>query len=50
MGRNTGKNVSENLNSKYSQKLLDHAQQSATHALKAASKRAIQKKQRQLVI
>ena len=34
--------MSENLSSKYSQKLLDHAKQSATDALKTASKRAIQ--------
>ena len=26
------KNISKSLNSKYSQKLLDHAKQSATHA------------------
>ena len=43
MGRNIGKNISKNLNSKYSQKLLDHAKQSATNALKIASKRTIQK-------
>ena len=35
--------LSKNLNSKYSQKLLDHAKQSATDALKTVSKRAIQK-------
>ena len=34
--------MSKNLSSKYSQKLLDHAKQSATDALKTASKRAIQ--------
>ena len=39
MGKNIGKNVS----SKYSQKILDHAKQSATDALKVASKREIQK-------
>ena len=33
--------MSKNLNSKYSQKLLDHAKDSATDAFKAASKRAI---------
>ena len=33
----------KNLSCKYSQKLLDHAKQSATDALKTASKRAIQK-------
>ena len=31
------------MSKKYSQKLLDHAKQSATDTLKAASKRAIQK-------
>ena len=47
--RNMG--ISKNLNSKHSQKLLDHAKQSATDALKTASKRAIQKKlQKQQVI
>ena len=34
--------MSKKLSSKYSQKLLDHAKQSATDALKTASKRAIQ--------
>ena len=38
-----GKNISRNLSGKYSQKLLDHAKQSATDAFKTASKRAIQK-------
>ena len=32
------KNISKNLSSKYGQKLLDHAKQSATDALKTASK------------
>ena len=41
--RDIGKNISKNLRSKYSQKLLDHAKQSATDLLKTASKRAIQK-------
>ena len=39
-----GKNISKNLSSKYSQKRLDHAKQSATDTLKTASKRAIGKK------
>ena len=39
--RNKGKNISKNLSSKYSQKLLHHAKQSATDALKTVSKRAI---------
>ena len=49
MGKSIGKNISKNLNGKYipgmlaiSQKLLDHAKQSATDVLKTASKRAIQ--------
>ena len=43
MGRNIDQNTSKNLSSKYSQKLIDHANQSATDALKTASKREIQK-------
>ena len=39
-----GKNISQNLSSKYSQKPLDHAKQFATDALKTASKRLIQKR------
>ena len=50
IGRKIGKNKSKTLSSKYNQKLIDHAKQSATDALKTASKRAIQKKQNQLVI
>ena len=42
MDKNIGKK-SKNLSSKYSQKILDHAKQSATDALKNSSKRAIQK-------
>ena len=38
-----GKKVSENLSGKYSQKLLDHAKQSATDALKTTSKKVIEK-------
>ena len=41
--KNSGNTISKNLSSKYSQKLLDHAKQSATDALKNSSKRAIQK-------
>ena len=41
--RNIGKNINKNLSSKYSQKLLDHAKQSATNAFQTLSKRAIQK-------
>ena len=39
---NMGRNISKNLSSKDSQKLLDHAKQSATDALKTSSKRVIQ--------
>ena len=38
MSKNLGKYKSKNLISKYSQKLFDHDQQSATDALKTASK------------
>ena len=44
MGKNIGKDISKSLNSKYSQKLLYHAYQSATDAFKTSSKRVIQKK------
>ena len=38
-----GKNTSKNLSSKCSQELFDHAEKSATDALKTSSKRALQK-------
>ena len=38
MGKYLYKNVSKNLSSKYSQKLLDHTKQSATDALKLLQK------------
>ena len=41
--RNIGENISKNLKGKYSQKLIDHAKQSAADAFKTASKKAIQK-------
>ena len=44
MRRIVGKNISKNLSSKYNEKFLDHAKQSATDTFKTASKRAIQKK------
>ena len=44
MSKYTGTNIRKNLNSSYSQKFLGHAKQSATDALKTASKRASQKK------
>ena len=50
MGKNLGKNISKNVCGKHSQKRLDHAKQSPTDPLKIASKRAIHKKQKQLVI
>ena len=50
MGKNNSRKLSKNLSSKYSQKLLHYAEQSATYALKTASKRSIQKQQKQLVI
>ena len=37
------KNIGENVSSKYSEKRLDSAKKSATDAIKAAAKRAIQK-------
>ena len=43
MGKNVGKNISKILSSKYSQKILDHAERSATDAFKAASIKVIQK-------
>ena len=46
MGENIGKIITKNLSGKYSQKLLDHAKQSATDAFKSASKRAMQKNSR----
>ena len=50
MGKNTGQNISKTLSSKYGEKLVDHAKQSATDALKTSPKRVIQKQQKQLVI
>ena len=43
MAKNIGKNMSKNVSGKYNQKLLYHAKQSATDALKTTSNRAIQK-------
>ena len=43
MGRNIGKNISKDLSGKSSHKLLYHAKQSATDALKTDSKRIIHK-------
>ena len=44
------KNIGRNLRGKYSQKLLDHAKQSATDAVKIASKEQLKKQLNQLVI
>ena len=41
--KNIGKTISKNLDSKYNQKLFDHAKKSATDALKTTSKTVIQK-------
>ena len=38
MGKYIGKNISKILSSKYNQKLIDHAKQSATDALKLLQK------------
>ena len=43
MGKIIVKNISKNLCGKYSQKLLDYAKQSTIDALKAISKKVIQK-------
>ena len=39
MGKNIGKNISKSLKMKYSQKLLDHAEQSGTDAFKKPFKK-----------
>ena len=49
MVKNIGKNISKNVNGNYSQKLLDHAKQFATDALKTSLKKVIQKKSGDLV-
>ena len=43
MCKNIGKNISKSLSGKYSQKVLGHAKQSATDALKTSSKKVIDK-------
>ena len=43
IGKKFGKNIGKTLRGKYSEKLLDHAKQSATDALKTISVRKIQK-------
>ena len=44
MDKNIGKNRSKKLSDKYNQKLLDHAKQPATDALKTISKRLIKER------
>ena len=44
------KKIGRNLSNKYGQKLIDSAEKSATDTLKTASRRAIPKKLKQLVI
>ena len=53
MGKNIGKNISENFSGKHipgmlamRQKLLDHAKNSAADAHKTSSKKVIQKQQK----
>ena len=41
--KNFGKKISKTLNGKYSQKLFDHAKQSATDEFKTSSKKVIRK-------
>ena len=43
IGKNLGKKISKTLNGKYSQKLFDHAKQSATDEFKTSSKKVIRK-------
>ena len=50
MSKIIGKNKSKKLSNKYSQKLFDHTKRSATHALKAASRKSNSKTKKQLVI
>ena len=46
IGKNIGKNISKIFSGKYSQKLLDHAKQSATDVFKTASKKSNSKNSR----
>ena len=50
MGKNFGKNISKSLTGKYGHKRIDHAHQSITDAFKTSSKRAIQKRQKKLMV
>ena len=44
MSKNIGKKIRKNLSGKYSQKLLQHAKQSDTDAIKITSEKVIKKK------
>ena len=48
--KNMSKNIGKNIRKNYVQKLLDSVMKSTTDAIKTASKRAIEKQQKQLVI
>ena len=50
MGQNISKNISENLGGKNGQKPLDDATKYTSEALKTASRKAIKKRQKLLVI
>ena len=50
MGQNISKNISENVGGKNGQNPLDDATKYTTEALKTASRKAIKKRQKQLVI
>lgn len=50
VNKNIGKKLRREWNNKYSKRLLEYAKQYATYAIKTASKRAIQKQQKQQVI
>ena len=50
MGTNIGERIIKNLSGKYSQKILDHAKQSATGALKLHQKQRFKKQQKQQLI
>ena len=50
MSKNIGERIIKNLSGKYSQKILDHAKQSATGALKLHQKQRFKKQQKQQLI
>ena len=50
MGKDVPKNISKNLKSNYSQKLLDHAKKSATDVIKLLTKVRFKKQGKQLMI